>query len=264
MQSHSDGEERLETPERVDLQVDLAGIGSRALACLIDALLVASALATLALFALLLSGGFRLVVAILALLLAFIIYWFYHAACEALWHGQTPGKRLLGLRVQRVGGYPIGWSEALIRNLLRVVDGQLAYGVGVLTMLVTQRHQRLGDLAAGTVVVRERTQEFVDLDRLGYGALDVGDLDPGAAPVLQSAEYELLRDFLSRRLDIEPGLRAGLEARLAATLRRRLAGRGALNPAWSQLRDEAFLWHIDAAFRGERIGASRSFGGGAA
>lgn len=257
MQTHSDGEERLETPERVDLQVDLAGIGSRALACLVDTVLIGTAIATLVLLSFALGVELRPVVAVVALLVGFAIYWFYHAAFEALWHGQTPGKRLLGLRVQRVGGYPIGWSEALIRNLLRVVDGQFAYGVGVMTMLLTQRHQRLGDLAAGTVVVRERAQGLVDLERLGYGMSAATEFAAGAAPVLESAEYEVLRDFLARRLEIEPVVRAGLEARIAETLRRRLTARGALHPAWMRLRDEAFLWHIDAAFRGESVGGPR-------
>jgi uncharacterized RDD family membrane protein YckC len=120
--SAAEGGERLETPERVDLSVDLAGVGSRSLACLVDTTLIVLTL---------LASGFALAVSsilvgkwLIGVLLieGFLLQWFYFAAFEALGDGQTPGKRLVGLRVQRIGGYPIGWSEALIRNFLRSVD----------------------------------------------------------------------------------------------------------------------------------------------
>jgi uncharacterized RDD family membrane protein YckC len=102
------GEERLETPERVDLSVDLAGVGSRGLACVVDTVLLLLVLFSTA-FALYISSVFvgRWLLAMI-FVGSFILQWFYFAAFEALGDGQTPGKRLVGLRVQRVGGYPIG------------------------------------------------------------------------------------------------------------------------------------------------------------
>ena len=87
---------------------------------------------------------------------AFLLYYGYFAAFEALWGGQTPGKRAVGLRVISVTGQPITTFDALLRNLLRIVDQMPGiYAVGVLSIFFTARNQRLGDLVAGTVVVQE-------------------------------------------------------------------------------------------------------------
>jgi len=86
----------------------------------------------------------------------FVITSGYFMVFEILWNGQTPGKRLVGLRVIRESGYPIRPVDAVIRNLVRIVDWlPLVYGVGVLVMLLNQRSRRLGDFASGTIVVRE-------------------------------------------------------------------------------------------------------------
>src|SRR4029078_5649079 len=80
----------------------------------------------------------------------------YYMVFEILWNGQTPGKRLVGVRVMRENGYPIRPVDAVIRNLVRIVDWLPAtYGIGVLTMLLNKRSKRLGDFASGTIVVRE-------------------------------------------------------------------------------------------------------------
>src|SRR5258705_4242065 len=126
----------LETPERIRLVLDLAGIGSRGLACLLDtAILIGAWIALLLVFVLLTS-----VLGTLAMVLAFgagfLLQWFYFTAFESMWNGQTPGKRALGLRVQKLGGYPIGWTDAMIRNFIRAIDVFMLYGVGIVVMLL--------------------------------------------------------------------------------------------------------------------------------
>ena len=246
------GIERVETPERVELSIDVAGVGSRAAACILDHLLcflvlvvvgIALALSAIAI------GAWAIAVFLIA---AFLVQWFYFAVFEARWGGQTPGKRALELRVQRVGGYPIGWSEALIRNFLRPVDSLFAYAIGIIVMLLTARSQRIGDLAAGTIVVRERGWGRSRLEGLGYeGVAFAAESGRVAGPDLSAREFELLHDFLARRAELEPGARVRIAATLAECLRGRLAGRGALPEAWTPLGPEAFLVAVEDAFRGE-------------
>ena len=152
----------IETPEQIALEFPLAGVGSRFLALAIDTLLqVTIGLAVLAAV----SGAWTLLrprsggpwfLAVIVIA-AFLLFYGYFAGFEAFWHGQTPGKRLIGLRVLSVTGRPARIDEAILRNLLRVID-QLpgVYAIGIVTMLVSSRNQRLGDLAAGTVVVHEK------------------------------------------------------------------------------------------------------------
>jgi hypothetical protein len=90
-----------------------------------------------------------------------VLEWFYGCVFEGLWSGRTPGKWLVGLRVIKDGGYPISFFDALLRNLLRAADGlPVFYGAGLITMLATRRMQRLGDLLAGTIVVREQREHL--------------------------------------------------------------------------------------------------------
>ena len=151
------------TPEGIRLDVVLAGLGSRFAAYLFDLLLqlVAFFVFSQVLGYLLLgsqsteatgliaTGAFALF-ALLDFLLYFVIF-------DMLFNGRSPGKRLAGLRVVRVGGQPVGFLPSLLRNLLRVVDFLPAlYTFGCVLILATTRNQRLGDLAAGTVVIRDR------------------------------------------------------------------------------------------------------------
>src|SRR5258708_22366825 len=156
------------TPERVSLQYDIAGIGSRGAAAMVDTAIQAvvmivlfvalsAGLATVAAF---LSFGnsnatATLVLALFVLAL-FIVANGYFILFEILWNGQTPGKRMVGLRVIRENGYPMRPIDAVIRNLVRLVDWLPgAYGIGVLTLLMNERPKQLGDFASGTIVVRE-------------------------------------------------------------------------------------------------------------
>src|ERR687883_178716 len=155
------------TPERVKLQYDIAGIGSRGAAAIIDTFLQSIAL---------------------YVLLVFVVTSGYYVFFEIVWNGQTPGKRLVGVRVIRENGYPIRPIDAVIRNLVRIVDWlPLFYGVGMLVMLLNGRARRLGDFASGTIVVRERSPLMpTALSGRGHG------------PALAPAGAALVRDFLAR------------------------------------------------------------------
>jgi len=138
------------TPEGIELELRLAGPAPRAVAWLLD---------FLARITLYLAGTVVLIPLGqlgmgLALILVFALEWLFPAAFEALWNGQTPGKRVMKIAVLRDDGTPIGWHEALVRNLLRAVDFlPFFYGIGLVAMLINRDFKRLGDLVAGTVVV---------------------------------------------------------------------------------------------------------------
>ena len=141
---------RVATPEGIELTLRLAGPVPRALAWAIDlALRVAAVFALMMVLAPLGHAGWGIV-----LISAFFVEWLLPAWFETSWNGQTPGKRALGLAVLNDDGTPVRWPAALTRNLLRAVDFlPLLYGIGLITMLANRDFKRLGDLAAGTVVV---------------------------------------------------------------------------------------------------------------
>jgi len=153
----------IETPEQVVFSYTVAGIGSRAVAALIDYMLCALLVTAISIGAVSFFGALRIagsapwVLAIL-ILLVFSVFWGYYVLFEGLWDGQTPGKRRVGLRVVRDGGYSITFAASAVRNIVRVVDLQpgASYGVGMLSAIFSASGKRLGDYAAGTLVVRER------------------------------------------------------------------------------------------------------------
>lgn len=138
------------TPEGVELRLPVAGLAPRSLAWLIDALLKFISITVLSIILEILGDlGTGLY-----LLLVFVILWFYNVLFEVFNHGATPGKRALGLRVMNANGTPVGWSGSLLRNLVRFVDVLPGcYAFGCVSVLVSRQFQRLGDLAAGTIVV---------------------------------------------------------------------------------------------------------------
>lgn len=140
----------IETPEGVHLELRVAGPVVRGLAWGLD--LFIRSIVYLALVSLLADFG-RFGMG-LFLLLLFLLEWFYPVAFEVRSDGATPGKRALGIKVVHDNGLPVGWSSSIVRNLLRMVDFlPVAYGLGLGTMLFSRDFKRLGDLAAGTVVV---------------------------------------------------------------------------------------------------------------
>lgn len=172
----------VETPEIVDLAYDVAGLGSRCLAALIDSLLLLLIEAGLGLALFLIGGQLvgddaeSLLLAAWALLSSAAL-WGYYLAFELAWAGQTPGKRALGLRTVREGGRPLSAAASAVRNLVRIIDFlPFGYGLGALTMFADRRTRRLGDLAAGTLVVREAAG--VSLDSLADGESIAADHQP--------------------------------------------------------------------------------------
>src|SRR5436305_14053841 len=145
------------TPERVSLQYQVAGVGSRGAALLVDGAIQGALLIVLSLFWAV-AGGLSPRTSVGGVLLGiwvvlvFVLLFGYFPLLEIAWSGQTPGKRALGLRVLRENGYPIRPVDAVIRNVLRLVDILPGfYAVGVIAMLLNPRARRLGDFAAGTV-----------------------------------------------------------------------------------------------------------------
>jgi uncharacterized RDD family membrane protein YckC len=219
----------IETPEQIPLEFPLAGIGSRFLAIALDTLLqVLGSLLIIFIAELVLPTVARWTPrawtwgAALLLLAFFVLYSGYYALFEVFWNGQTPGKRLVRLRVIGDQGRPLTVYEAILRNLLRIVD-QLPgiYVVGIISVFLTERNQRLGDIAAGTVVVHEKAMQDVQPD------FPASSPSQATAPGLQISpeELELIERFLQRRYDLSPEVRQRSAEQIAARLRARLAAR---------------------------------------
>jgi len=148
----------------------------------------------------------------------FFIHIAYSAVFEAVTQGQTPGKRLLGMRVTDLGGFPVRPREAILRNLARLLDFlPMFYGVGLTVAFFSSKVQRLGDLLAGTLVVRERASPLPESPR---GARPLAH----AVAALSPEEERLVRDFLERRHEFLPAARARLARQLASGLGRRHGG----------------------------------------
>jgi uncharacterized RDD family membrane protein YckC len=211
------------TPEGVELELVLAGLGSRFMAALLDIVIQLGAIFALAIvFAPVGDSGFVVAAYLVA---AFLILFAYDIVLETWNRGRTVGKLAAGLRVVRSGGEPVGFLTASVRNFLRLADFLPAfYVVGVITILVTTRNQRLGDLAAGAFVVRERRLVVTPAATYLPPA-------PADAPFLEwdvsgvSAEdLATLRQFLDRRLSLQPAARAHLATDLAARVWPKVVG----------------------------------------
>lgn len=228
----------IDTPENIEFAYDIAGIGSRFLAAITDTLLivVSQVILFLVIGLTLAAVGFRTNLAgslVLALgtLLSFIMLWGYYIAFELLWNGQSPGKRAIGLRVVREGGRPITFVGSAIRNLIRIVDFLPAfYGIGVVVMFVDRRARRLGDLAGGTLVIKER--RGITLDSLTAPTIVAPPAEqPGSPPptptlasieLVNEQDYQLIQEFLRRRDELSRDARIRLGVQLAAGLQARL------------------------------------------
>lgn len=140
----------VETPEGVSLRLRAAGAFGRAQAWLLDLLLrTAFFSVSLGICSIFGRGGIGL-----ASLLLFALTWVYSVVCEVWFHGQTIGKRALGLRVVCVDGTPVTLIPSIVRNLLRVIDVLPGvYGVGLVSTMIDPSARRIGDIVAGTLVV---------------------------------------------------------------------------------------------------------------
>src|ERR1700733_10254409 len=257
----------IDTPELVALEFPLAGIGSRFIAILIDYGLQFASLVALILVMILFlpsmqkfeSASAKWMVAIL-ILVPFLLHWGYFTLFEGLWHGQTPGKRVAKIRVIQQSGRAITIFESLSRNLVRVIDFlPTFYVVGTVSIFITKRNQRLGDLVAGTLVVHEgQSRDTAPLGntRLFTKAAPQAPAAPRATTIpadalsrLGLADLQAIEAFLERRLDMGLDVRQSLAARLVAST----AARMSLPPA--NMQPETFL--EEAAYGVRSLGKLR-------
>ena len=209
----------MSTPEGVELSVELAGLGSRFAAGLVDLLVRLLLLGAIGVIAALI-GDVGVAVFYIAI---FLLMWVYDIAFELAAGGRTPGKRVGHLRVLRADGRPVDLPASALRNLLRLIEGlPLLYLPASISILATARNQRLGDLVARTVVVRDvRTRELEPLPPFLLSAPPTGPLDTTR---VTAEDLAAVQDFLARRANLEPAIRADLAARLAAAIRPRVGG----------------------------------------
>ncbi|MEW5915661.1 MAG: stage II sporulation protein M, partial [Gemmatimonadota bacterium] len=216
----------VETPELVVLTYTIAGVGSRVAAALIDYaiclavyLTVLLGLGSLGLRRQILGGtASGAWIAAIMYLLLFAILWGYYVFFEGLADGQTPGKRLLRLRAVRDGGYSVTFAASAVRNLVRLLDMQplFTYGVAIASVILTKRGKRLGDLAAGTIVVREALavrESTAPTVRKGTAAESAT-----ALARLTNEEFLVLERFAERRVDLTTARRNELAEQLAQRL----------------------------------------------
>lgn len=220
----------IETPEHVAVGYELADLGSRFTALFVDGLLLLSVMLVVGVGGPLLLSWLGLpepagVVGLAALLLAaFAVPYGYFVYFEGLRDGQTPGKRRMGIRAVHDGGYPLTLRGAAIRNLLRLVDMQpgASWMVGGVAMMLHSETKRLGDMAAGSLVVRERTMGALPEEQTLTGERGAGR-GPGEArsagsPPLSDDAFEVLTRYVDRRDELSPETRRRISRRLAEEL----------------------------------------------
>jgi uncharacterized membrane protein SpoIIM required for sporulation/uncharacterized RDD family membrane protein YckC len=231
----------VETPELVVLSYTIAGVGSRAYAALIDYVICALFvfLADLGITVFFARGGalVRNASASLAIsliiLIQFAVLWGYYVLFEALADGRTPGKQLQRLRVVRDGGYSVTFGSSAVRNLMRIVDMQpvLLYGVGMVSVMLSKSGKRLGDMAAGTIVVKEGLVRQPVVAASGGGGFSAKSDAPRLHAVLTAAEFDLLERFSQRQRDLDPERRAQIAGQLAERFAAALADHEGATPA---------------------------------
>ena len=222
------------TPDHIELDFELAGIGSRFLALLLDWLMIFGIIIALLLAAA--AAGFGAIVAVrsfraggwvlaIAVLLYFVVMWGYFLLFEALRNGQTPGKKWTGIRVVRDNGLPVGWRESALRNLVRAADmlPPPACLVGGLMIMWSKHGKRLGDLLAGTIVVTHDAQIAPTERASRWGAAWVARVEKGRSrhgimlgdTRIDARQIQIIERFLSRRASLPAAQRQTIAWRLA-------------------------------------------------
>jgi uncharacterized RDD family membrane protein YckC len=240
--------ETVETPEQVRLHLELAGLGTRSIAYILDTLLRYGVLLAIVVAVILIYDVFQLhwettsdrfgthVIAIVLTLLYFFMEWGYFALFEWLWNGQTPGKRAARIRVLKDGGGPISFLDAALRNLVRIVDssGPMA-AIGMMFIFFNKKNKRPGDLLARTIVVREHPRTLTQLLAVSDQPPRVPD-DPFADLIrrisLTSDQHDLIARYLGRRDQLDSTTRARLRGQIVDAI---------LNP----IRLQPNLGHLD-------------------
>ena len=222
------------TPEGVALELTLAGLGSRAVAGAIDLVFKGLAVAVLLLVVVTGLGARAALVIVPAAGLTMILY---DVCFETLRGGRTPGKSFGGLRVVRSSGRPVDLPASMIRNVLRLVDGMaLFYLPTMIAIVATARNQRPGDVAADTVVIRDR--RAIDGPRRAAVPASLASSAPvhaaaGASwdvSAIPAEELATVRAFLERRNGLAGDARARLAAQLDGALRPRVGGADERDP----------------------------------
>lgn len=253
------------TPEGIDITLDLGGVGTRSIAAIVDHLLQLFLIGLV-----MLLGAFSMYFLVgvegssgtsdflsrtltyftshlvgTMVVVTFLVFWGYFIFFEAFWDGRTPGKRWCHLRVRTETGAAANFPQIMLRNLLRIVDFLPGfYGVGLLTMLFHPQQKRLGDLAAGTVVVKERPLRLTPISEPVSS-----DIPPSSSPLpfhrLTPSDIELLQRFAERRGELPEDGRIALAHKLASGLATRLATPLPEDP-------EVFLLHLLDGHRARR------------
>jgi uncharacterized RDD family membrane protein YckC len=240
----------IETPEQIDLEFPVAGLGSRGLALLVDTLIQLVVVIIVVILTSLVSPDLshywatagKWMTAIVIFFM-FCLYWGYFAIFEVFWNGQTPGKRQAHIRVITSSGRPINAFEAIARNFLRAVDSQLGYIVGAVAIAVDKRNRRLGDMVAGTVVVHELQEQG---DSYWYGQHSTVATAPSveAIAAMTAQEFQLIETFLNRRLDLPYDQRQ----KTAVNIADRIGARLNVPPA-DRSSPESFLEDLSRRYR---------------
>ena len=225
------------TPENIRVTYQLAGIASRFMALLVDLLLQIGLLIVGEwLFSLLAGAGFGIgsVFSAVGIIYAYTLIFFYSLIFESLWAGRTPGKKLFGLRVIREGGYPVTFVSSAIRSIMRFID----FGIipfpsaqlilcgtpGLLCIFFSGKYKRIGDYAAGTLVIVEAGVTPYAERNLNFMTPAVGAMLPTIKNLdrLTDDEYKVVRRFTARRNELDLTVQAGLGERIARPLMEKL------------------------------------------
>jgi uncharacterized RDD family membrane protein YckC len=226
---------RIATPEGVDLELVLGGVGSRFTSAMVDFIIQTTAVVICALvFMLGVGGGLG---AALTAIASFVILFVYDVAFEVWSGGRTPGKRMNGLRVVVADGRPITFVRSAARNLMRIIDVYFFF-VGAFFILITKENQRLGDLIADTLVVREHAapSSITRMDTVPAAAPLAVELPAWDVSAVTAEELAAVRSFLLRRKEITFEARVQISTMLADKLRPKVVG-----PDTAGLGDEVFL-----------------------
>ena len=223
----------VETPEQIELAYDVAGIGSRFLAAIIDHFIIALILSfscigvSLAADQLALGLDEGLIIGLfgLGIYLSLCAYFIFF---ETVWNGQTPGKRMIGLRMVRTGGRPLGFLGSTVRNFIRLADFlPILYGIGVIVMFIDRRSRRLGDMAAGCIAVRER--KAITLASLAAPITSEQAVVAAAERItipnlhaIRPEDYDIVQEYLRRSTSLSVQARQRLALQLVDGLQQRL------------------------------------------
>ena len=237
------------TGESVEFSYELAGLGSRFFAVFIDLTIQITVLIVLVLLffwvmtavpapakASTLTKSEEAVLSAIGVIAIFLLFFGYFIIFEWLWNGRTPGKRLLGIRVVRDGGFPLDFTASAIRNIVRIVEFSIGfYVVSAVSTLLSPSNRRLGDMAAGTIVVRDNRYERAAALKLGQ---ESQERDDALVRDLSPVERDLIRRYAERRANLNLAARTEVAGQIAAAIRPKLG------VSFDHIDDDHLLVHL--------------------